>query len=347
MKRLLQAIRAHALPARANLKEQRLRILTWWMTALALGPAAVAAQDAGTLAGTRIRIVVPFTPGGSVDGLARTVGSALQKTSEAAVIVENKPGAGGNIAASFVARSPPGTHVNLLVSSINFYVNPAVQRDPGYDAYQDFAPIAYLASMPYVMVVPGDSPIDSVKDLVARARALPGRLSWGFGGNGTLGHFVGAALEDAGGFKGTPIAYRGGPDLLAALGGKHIDMVIMTMQSAAPLIRQGRLKGLAVTGAERNKVMPQLPTIGEQVSGYPPLAGYAFLLAPSTTPESLLVRLHAEMNKVVRSEAYLQRLEGDGGTAQVFATLAEAKSYFDRDGQRWAALTRKSGIKVE
>jgi tripartite-type tricarboxylate transporter receptor subunit TctC len=302
------------------------------------------AQD---LAGRRVRVVVPFTPGGSMDNLARVVASGLEKDAGAVVIVENKPGAGGNIAAAYVARNSGAPFTNLLVTSINHYVNPAMMRDPGYDAYKDFTPVAYLSSMPYVMVVPDASPFSSVGDLVKQAKAKPGALSWGFGGNGTLGHFLGLALEDAAGFKGNPISYRGGGDLMAALAGKHVDSVIMTVQSAAPLVKQGRLKALAVTGEQRNNVLPMVPTFGEEVPGYPPLAGYAFLLASSATPEPLLVQVHAALNRIVKSEAFQQRLVGDGATTQIFATLGEAKKWFEADGPRWEAATRKSGIKVE
>lgn len=282
-----------------------------------------------------------------MDGLARTVGNGLEKDAGALVIVENKPGAGGNIAASYVARSPAGPYLNLLVTSINHYVNPAMQRDAGYDAYKDFTPVAYLASMPYVAVVPAQSRFSSLTDLVESAKAQPGAVSWGFGGNGTLGHFLGLALEEAGGFKGNPIAYRGGTDLMTALAGNHVDSVIMTVQSAAPLIKQGRLKALAVTGSQRNKVLPEVPTFAAQVPGFPPLSGYAFLLAPSATPEPLAARLHTAVSTLVRSDAFQQRLEADGAAVAVFPTLAETKSWFEKDGPRWEALTRKSGIKVE
>jgi len=302
------------------------------------------AQD---LAGRRLRVVVPFTPGGSMDNLARVVASGLEKDAGATVIVENKPGAGGNIAAAYVARNSGAPFTNLLVTSINHFVNPAMMRDPGYDAYRDFTPVAYLSSMPYVMVVPDASPFSSVGDVIRQAKAQPGTVSWGFGGNGTLGHFLGLALEDAAGFKGNPISYRGGGDLMAALAGKHVDTVIMTVQSAAPLAKQGRLKALAVTGNERNKVLPGVPTFVEQVAGYPSLAGYAFLLASSATPEPLLEQVHATLNRVVKSDAFQQRLVGDGATTQVFPTLAEAKRWFAADGPRWEALTRKSGIKIE
>ena len=304
------------------------------------------AQDAGALAGKKLRFVVPFSPGGSVDGLARTVADGLQKTGGASVIVENRPGAGGNIAANMVAKSS-GDTTHLLVTSINFYVNPVIVRNSGYDAFKDFAPIAHLGSMPYVFVVPPDSSIGSLKDVVAQARANPGKLSWGFGGNGTLGHFLGMALEDASGMKGNPVAYRGGPDLLTALGGKHIDMVIMTVQSAAPLVKQGRLKAIAMSEPERNKVLPNIPTAHEQVPGYPRLNGYVFMLAAAGTPEPLLAAIQRETNRVLRSEAFVQRMSGDGASVREFASPAEAKAFFDADGVAWEALTRKAGLKVE
>lgn len=319
--------------------------------AAVLAVAAIAcpalAQDSNAGGVKKLRFVVPFSPGGSVDGLARTVAEALQKTSGMSVIVENKPGAGGNIAANQVAKSAGGDTISLLVTSINFYVNPVIVRNSGYDAFKDFTPVAHLGSMPYAFVVPPDSKIDSLKDFVASAKAEPGKLSWGFGGNGTLGHFLGMALEDASKIKGNPISYRGGPDLLAALGGKHIDMVVMTVQSAAPLVKQGRLKAIAFAGNQRNKVLPQVPTVTEQIPDYPQLNGYVFMLAPATAPAAVVAQIQQEMNRVLRSDAFQKRLDADGATVQVFANPAEAKSYFDTDGANWVALTRRAGLKVE
>ena len=316
------------------------------LAATIFAPTLASAQSAAPLATRKLKLVVPFSPGGSVDGLARTVADTLQKTSGASVMVENKPGAGGNIAANQVAASS-GDTTSLLITSINHYVNPVIVRNSGYDPYRDFVPVAHLGTMPYTFVVPPDSRFGSLADFVAQAKAEPGKLSWGFGGNGTLGHFLGIALEEAAAVKGNPIAYRGGPDLLAALGGKHIDMVIMTVQSAAPLIRQGRLKALAVSGAQRNKVLPQVPTVAEQVPGYPALNGYVFMLAPASTAEVAVEQIHRAMNSVLRSDAFRQRLEADGGALPTFATAAEARSYFEADGRAWEALTRRAGLKVE
>ncbi len=307
-----------------------------------------AAQDARPLAGKKLRIVVPFSPGGGVDGLARAVSEGLTRIAGAQMVVENKPGAGGNIAAAQVARSQPSTgEVQLLVTSVNHYANPVMMKSAGYDAYKDFVPVAYLSTFPYAFIVPGDSKYNTLQEYLAAARTAPGTLSWAFGGNGTLGHFLGVAMEQSAKVKGVPLSYRGGPDLLTALAGKQIDMAIMSVQSSTPLVRQGRLKSLAVAGATRNKVTPDVPSVKESMPQYPSIEGFVSLLAPSSTPPALLAQIHAEMNKVLASEEYKKRLDSDGSTAKLFPTVDALKGYFDKEGPEWEALTRSAGLKVE
>ena len=307
------------------------------------------AQDARPLAGKKLRIVVPFSPGGGVDGLARAVSEGLTRIGGAQVVVENKPGAGGNIAAAQVARSQSGAagEVQLLVTSVNHYANPVMMKSAGYDAYKDFVPVAYLSTFPYAFIVPGDSKYNTLQEYLAAARTAPGTLSWAFGGNGTLGHFLGVAMEQSAKVKGVPLSYRGGPDLLTALGGKQIDMAIMSVQSSTPLVRQGRLKSLAVAGAVRNKVTPDVPSVREALPQYPSIEGFVSLLAPSSTPPAVLAQIHAEMNKVLASDEYKKRLDSDGSTAKVFPTVDALKGYFDKEGPEWEALTRSAGLKVE
>jgi tripartite-type tricarboxylate transporter receptor subunit TctC len=334
-----------------SLNPNRLRRSLLGCAALALGAAALLpgmalAQDANALAGKRVRLVVPFSAGGGVDALARAVADGLQKTAGVSAIVDNKPGAGGNIAAVYVAKTQNDS-INLLVTSVNHYANPILFNSAGYDAYKDFVPLSYLATFPYAFVVPGDSRFNSLTDLVAEARAKPATVSWAFGGNGTLGHFLGIAMEQSENVKGNPISYRGGPDLLAALGGHQVDMAIMSVQSATPLIKQGRLKALAVAGNARNKALPNVPPVSEVLSRYPQINGYVALMAPAGTPEPLLADLHRAINKILVSDDYVRRLEVDGSTAQLFPTVAATKAFFEKDGQQWVALTRKSGLKVE
>lgn len=312
-------------------------------------PQMIFAQDNKPLANKKLRLVVPFSPGGGVDGLARAVAENLTRNAGATVVVENKPGAGGNIAAGQVAKSQPiaRSELQLLVTSVNHYANPVMVRNSGYDAYKDFVPVAYLCTFPYAFIVPGDSKYNSLPEFLAAARATPASLSWAFGGNGSLGHFLGVAMEESAKVKGVPVAYKGGPDLLAALASKQVDMAIMSVQSSTPLVKQGRLKSLAVAGHVRNKVTPDVPGVNEVLPTYPNIVGFVAMYAPSSTPSSVLAQLHLELNKVLVSDEYKRRLDSDGSTATVFQSLDALKAFFDKDGQQWEALTRSAGLKVE
>jgi tripartite-type tricarboxylate transporter receptor subunit TctC len=277
------------------------------------------------------------------------VAENLTRNAGAAVIVENKPGAGGNIAASQVAKSQVTSsgELQLLVTSVNHYANPVMVRNSGYDAYKDFVPVAYLCTFPYAFIVPGDSKYNTLPEFLAASRTSPSTLSWAFGGNGSLGHFLGVAMEQSAKVKGIPVAYKGGPDLLAALASKQVDMAIMSVQSSTPLVKQGRLKSLAVAGHVRNKVTPDVPGVNEVLPSYPNIVGFVALYAPANTPPALLAQLHAEMNKVLVSDEYKKRLDSDGSTASIFPNLEALKVFFEKDGQQWEALTRSTGLKVE
>ena len=307
------------------------------------------AQDTKPLANKKIRLVVPFSPGGGVDGLARAVAESLTRNAGASVIVENKPGAGGNIAAVQVAKSQVNAsgELQLLVTSVNHYANPVMVRNSGYDAYKDFVPVAYLCTFPYAFIVPGDSKYTTLPEFLAAAKSSPGTLSWAFGGNGSLGHFLGVAMEQSAKIKGVPVAYKGGPDLLSALASKQVDMAIMSVQSSTPLVRQGRLKSLAVAGHVRNKVTPDVPGVNEVLPSYPNIVGFVALYAPANVPTAQLAQIHAEMNKVLVSEEYKKRLDSDGSTPLIYPNLDGLKTFFEKDGQQWEALTRSAGLKVE
>jgi tripartite-type tricarboxylate transporter receptor subunit TctC len=306
-------------------------------------------KDTKPLANKKIRLVVPFSPGGGVDGLARAVAESLTRNAGATVIVENKPGAGGNIAAVQVAKSQVSAtgELQLLVTSVNHYANPVMVRNSGYDAYKDFVPVAYLCTFPYAFIVPGESKYNTLPEFLAAAKNAPGTLSWAFGGNGSLGHFLGVAMEQSAKIKGVPVAYKGGPDLLSALASKQVDMAVMSVQSSTPLVKQGRLKSLAVAGHVRNKVTPDVPAVNEAIPSYPNIVGFVAMYAPANVPSAQLAQIHAEMNKVLVSEEYKKRLDSDGSTPLIFSNLEGLKTFFDKDGQQWEALTRSAGLKVE
>jgi tripartite-type tricarboxylate transporter receptor subunit TctC len=311
-----------------------------------LGAGAVSAQPAAPMFDRPLSVVVPFSAGGTVDGTARSVATALQKKTGQSVVVVNKPGAGGNIAASTVAHAPAGQPM-LLVTMVNHFVNPVIFKDPGYDVAKDFVPIMQLGTSPYVFVVAGNSRFNSLKDLAAYAREKPGQLAWGFGGVGSPGQFFGIEFARAAKVETNPISYRGGPDLLAAIGGGQVDMVVMSAETSLPLIRSGRLKALAATGESRNSAMPDVPTATEQIAGYEPLTGYTMLLASTTIPRDKLVQLHKEIVELVTTADYQEVLKRSGATVTPTKSLEESQAFFDKEGIRWRTIAKSSGLQVQ
>jgi tripartite-type tricarboxylate transporter receptor subunit TctC len=326
----------------------------WLLLALAgaalsvhlLPAAAQQAQPAGPLFDRPLRMVVPFSPGGTVDAQARAIALALQQKIGSSVVVDNKPGGGGNIAAATVAHAPASQPM-LLVSSINYFVNPVIFKDPGYDTARDFVPIAQLATSPYVYVVAGNSRFNTLAEVVTHARANPGKLAWGFGGVGSPGQFFGIELGRAAGVETNPIPYRGGPELLAAVGGGHIDMVIMTTDTALPLIRDGRLKALASTGDQRNGVLPEVPTVAEQVPGYESLTGFTLLVAAATLAPAKVAGLHQAVGEILASPDYQESLRRAGATVTISPSLDESRDFLQREGRHWQAIAKASGLQVQ
>ncbi|WP_066633444.1 Bug family tripartite tricarboxylate transporter substrate binding protein [Bordetella sp. H567] len=314
-------------------------------SALAWG-APAAAQSSAPLFDYPVHIAVPFSAGGTVDVAARVIAQGLQKRINQSVVVENKPGAGGNIAAVYVAHAP-ASQPTLLVTMVNHFVNPVIFKDPGYDPDKDFVPILQLGTSPYVFVVPGNSRFKSLSDVAAYAKANPGKLAWGFGGIGSPGHFFGIEFARAAQVQTNPISYRGGPDLLTAVGGGQVDMVVMSAETSLPLIREGKLKALASTGERRNAALPDVPTASEQIAGYAPLTGYTIMLAAPTIPRDKLMRLHDAVVDVVKSPEYQASLQRVGATVTTTATLEESRAFFQQEGGRWRAIATESGLQIQ
>ncbi|HTK02612.1 MAG TPA: tripartite tricarboxylate transporter substrate binding protein [Bordetella sp.] len=308
--------------------------------------APAAAQSDAPLFDHPVHIAVPFSAGGTVDVAARVIAQGLQKRINQSVLVENKPGAGGNIAAVYVAHAP-ASQPTLLVTMVNHFVNPVIFKDPGYDPDKDFVPILQLGTSPYVFVVKGDSKFKSLKEVAAYAKANPGKLSWGFGGIGSPGHFFGIEFARAAQVQTNPISYRGGPDLLTAIGGGQIDMVVMSAETSLPLIREGKLKALAATGDKRNTALPDVPTASEEIAGYEPLTGYTIMLAAPNIPKDKLVRLHDAVVDVVKSPEYQASLQRVGATVTTTATLEESRAFFQQEGGRWRTIAKESGLQIQ
>jgi tripartite-type tricarboxylate transporter receptor subunit TctC len=305
-------------------------------------PAAMAQTP---LSDQPIRLVVTFSAGGTVDIAARTMAAALSKSLNESVIVIDKPGAGGNIAAMYVAQSSPDS-ITLLVTSVNHFVNPIIFGKAGYEL-NDFVLISELTTMPYAFVVPANSKFNNLGDLATFAKANPGKLSWGFGGIGSPGHFFGIEFEQAAKVRTNPINYKGGAELLTAINGGQLDLVVMSADTSLPLIREKKLKAIATTGEARNPTLPNVPTASEELPSYVPLTGYALLAAPRTLPKATLVRLNAEVSKILATPDYQKYLSRSGSVVRVTPSLASAKAFFDQDGARWQTVAKASALKVQ
>jgi len=270
-----------------------------------------------------IRFVIPFPPGSFSDVVGRLTGQKLSESVGQSVVMDTRPGASGNIGAEIVARAAPDGYT-LLVNSFNYVANPGVMP-LAFDPIRDFSPISMVADgIPLVLVVGGTAPYKSVQDLIAQARARKGQLNFATAGRGTSSHLALLMLKQLTGAEMNQVSYKGSSQSINALIGGEITAAIPYLNVVLPLMKAGRLKGLAVTGTKRTPSSPDLPTMVE--SGYPGLVitGFAGLLAPARTPQPIITRLHREMVAIGKQQDYIDRLavydlQPIGSTPQAFS----------------------------
>src|SRR5436190_4970014 len=231
-----------------------------------------------------VRMVVPFPPGGSLDFAGRLIAQKLTEAWDQPVVVENKPGAGGNIGADLVAKSPPDGYTILLGALSTHAVNPSLYAKMPYDAVKDYAPITLIAVTPNVLVVNASSPVQNVKEFIAYTKANPGKLSFGSGSNGSAGHLAGELYKVETGTDAVHIPYKGGAPATQALLAGDTQFMFDNLANAMAQVKAGKLKALAVTTAERSKLVPELPTMAEAgLPGFDISTWYGFF-APAGTP---------------------------------------------------------------
>ncbi len=291
-----------------------------------------------------ITIVVTFPPGGGTDLLARRIGASLQAQLGQAVVVENRPGASGNIGARLVAEAPPDGYTLLMVNS-SFAINPGVYRNLGFSPKQDFAAVINVAFVPSVFAVPAGSPLHTLDD--ALAAALPGKpLPFASCGNGTPQHLAGEMLARATGAVLQQVPYKGCGPALTDVAAGQVAMGVVTASSAAPLIAAGKLRALAVTSPKRSPLMPTVPTVAEQgVAGYA-LDQWHGLLAPAATPRAVIEKLNAAVAKIV-SQPDTQAALREQGFTPASSTPREFQSMIHADIDRYTALTASIGLRAD
>jgi tripartite-type tricarboxylate transporter receptor subunit TctC len=291
-----------------------------------------------------IRIVVPFSPGGGSDFTARIVAQKLTPALGQNVVVENRPGAGGNIGIKAVAGSPPDGYT-LLVMSSNFTINPSIYSNAGYDPVKDFEPMAALTSYMLYLVCHPSLPVRSVKALIALAKAQPGKLTYASGGIATASHFAGEMFNSAAGVRITHVPYKGvAPGIYDTLGGQVA--IMFGVPEVVPHIKTGKLMPLGVTGAKRSTVLPNEPTIAEAgLPGFEVTSWHA-MFAPAGTPTAIVQRVNAEVRKGLMQTDVAESLSPKGlalsaGTAQELAAQVKSTTV------RWSRLIKEAGIRVE
>jgi tripartite-type tricarboxylate transporter receptor subunit TctC len=298
-----------------------------------------------------IRIIVPFTAGGTTDILARAMAPELTKAFGQSFIVENRAGAGGNIGADLVAKSPADGYTILMGTVGTHGINKALYPKMPYDSQKDFAPITLVAGVPNVMVMSVEKAkalnINSVPDFIKYAKANPGKLSMASSGNGTSIHLAGELFKSRTGIFMTHIPYRGsGPALLDLMGGS-VDVMFDNLPSALPQIKAGKLKAFAVTSAQRSAATPDLPSIEEAASlkGFDASSWFG-LMAPAGTPSDIVSRIQQEVTKSLGTAAMKEKLLAQGAIPGG-NTPEQFNTFIDAEHVKWAQVVKVSGAKVD
>ena len=308
------------------------------------GPAPAAEFSAAEFSAEVIRIVVPFAPGGGTDLISRTLAQEMAKDIGGTVIVENKPGAGTIIGTQAVATSPPDGHT-LLMATFAHAVNPSLHARLPYDTHKDFAPVALVARSFNIVVVNPKSAISSIADLIAAAKANPGKINYGTFGPGTSAHLAGELFNSLAQVSMTPVHYKGAAPAITDLLGGTIQVMFTTVASATSLIRAGQLRALAVTSAARTAAFPDLPTIAEAaVPGYAAESWYG-LYAPAKTPLPAIALLNKAVAKAVKSNAF-NTLAANEGLVMAAGSAEEFERYVQDEEARWRKVIIDAKVRV-
>jgi tripartite-type tricarboxylate transporter receptor subunit TctC len=292
------------------------------------------------------RLVVPFPPGGPLDATGRAIAQKLTEAWGQSVVVENKPGAGGNIGADFVAKAAPDGYTVVMGALSTHAVNPSLYSTMPYDAKKDFAPITLVAITPNVLIVNPSLPVNSVKELVAYAKAHPGTLSFGSGSIGSAGHLAGELFKVDADVDMVHVPYKGGAPAMQALLAGETQLMFDNLANALAQVKAGKVRALAVTTAQRSKLAPELPTMAE--AGLPgfDISTWFGLLAPAGTPPDVVARWNADVVRILNAPDMREKLAAQGAEAAP-DTPAEFARFIDAELARYARIVKASGAKVD
>ncbi len=311
--------------------------------ALAFFVTAAAAQD---YPARPIKLIVPFPPGGGTDISARTVANGLSQGGRWIFVVENKPGAGGNLGVEQAVKSPADGYTMVVGQTSNLAINPALYARLPYDPLRDLSPVALLVSAPVVLVVTANSRTKSLADLIAAAKRDPGAITYASPGNGTVSHLAGELLQRAAGIKLSHVPYKGAAQALSDTLGGQVQSFMSSVPSALAHVKSGRLRAIAVTSAKRSPELPSVPTIAE--SGYPGFEANTWygLLVPAGTPAPIIALLNAEVNRVLAMLEVRARLASEGGET-LGGSPERFAAFLAAEHAKWGRVVRESGARVD
>lgn len=289
-----------------------------------------------------IRLIVPFPAGGNADIVARSISNELSKNLGQPVVIENRGGAGGVLGSEIVAKAPADGYTIMMVSA-SHVINPSMQKTLPYDTVKDFAGISLVAEVPTVLIVHPSVQAKSLKELIALAKANPGKINFASAGNGTVGHLSGELLKSMAQIKMEHVAYKGnGPAMTDLLGG-HVQMLFGSMPSALPHIKSGALRALVVTAPKRSAAAPEIPSTTEAgLPGFDVSTGFG-LFAPAKTPRPIINKLHDEVVKALKMPEVRDRLAGQGAEP-VGSTPEEYDAFVRTESAKWAKVCKEAGI---
>lgn len=291
-----------------------------------------------------IKLVVPWAPGGATDVIARVIGQRIGQELGQSVVVDNKPGAGGNIGTAGFVREKADGYTLLMGTSSTNAVNPSLYSRLPFDARKDFAPVVLIATVPNILVVPASSPFKKLDDVLNAAKANPGKLTYGSAGNGSSQHLAGSMLMKATGLKLNHVPYKGSGPAASDLIAGHLDIMLDT--GSMPHIKSGNLKALAVASQKRIPALPEVPTFAELgIPNFNASAWYG-IMAPAGTPEPIVAKLNGVINKILKEPEVVKRLHDfgavvEGGTAQEF------KAFSASEIDRYGKIVKESGASIE
>ena len=313
---------------------------------LACLPAGAQAQAVGADYPNRpIRMIVAFPPGGPTDIVSRVIAKRLGEQLGQTVVIENKPGAGGNIGAEAAAKAAPDGYT-LFYNTSAITIAPGLYSKVGYDPVKDYAPVSSTAAVPMVLMVNPRMPVKSVSEFIDYAKANPGKLNYGSTGSGTITHLATAAFAASAGLQLQHIPYKGSAPNIADLAAGVTHLTIDTLNSSLALIKDGRVRPLAVTTLRRSAIAPDLPTLNETAFPGMEMSAWQGIVVPSGTPPAIVEKLNAEVRKALKHPEVMEKMAAQG-TDILGSTPQEYATYIRGELQRWSRLIRETGAKVD